>query len=91
MPKKVRVEREKFSESDVVVVEMTSSDGSALTRLTSEAVKHGSRREFVLIGGKIVISAFVYAPFEGSELWLDPSSDDYARGISALLSADGKN
>lgn len=91
VPNKVHVQRDKFSESDVVVLGMTSSDALALTQLTIEAVRHGSRREFVLVGGRIVISAFVNAPFEGHELWLDPSSDDFARGIASLLSAGEKN
>jgi hypothetical protein len=43
------------------------------------------RREFVLVNGKIVLSAFVSAPFSGTEFWIDPSSDDFAKGIFLLI------
>jgi hypothetical protein len=84
-PRNVTRRRDKWSQSDSVVIEMSASDGAALEKLTDDALKGGMRREFVLVNGKIVLSAFVSAPFSGTEFWIDPSSDDYAKGIFSLI------
>lgn len=84
-PRKVTTQRDKWSQSDSVVIELSAPDAAALKKLTSDALKGPMRREFVLVDGRIVLSAFVSAPFSGTEFWIDPSSDDYAKGIFALI------
>jgi len=84
-PQSVTTQRDQWSESDSVVIKMSASDGVALEKLTTNAPKGEVRREFILVDGKIVLSAFVSAPFSGTEFWIDPSSDEYAMGIFSLI------
>lgn len=91
-PLKVSVEMNRFSGRDVVAVEMTAADGQAVERLFAQAINGAgsgkARKDVILLNDKVIVSAFVFGPFQGRHFQIDPASSDLARSIVQALAGD---
>ena len=91
-PLKVSVEMSRFSGRDVVAVEMTAADGQAVERLFAQAINGAgggqARKDVILLNDKVIVSAFVFGPFQGRHFQIDPASSEVARSIVKALTGD---
>lgn len=89
-PLKATVEFDKFAGSKYVAVQLSTDDGRAVSKLFSDALKAvpkgESRRNLVLLDGKIVVSSFISGPFEGTILDIGVDSEESANLMGAILS-----
>lgn len=73
-------------------VEMTAADAQAVERLFDQAINGASdgkaRKDVILLNDKVIVSAFVFGPFQGRTLEIDPASSDLARSIAQALVGD---
>lgn len=91
-PSKVDLRYNRATEHLEVVLTISEVEGHAIGELFSEALKSGvTRRDLILIDGKVIVKAFVFGKFSGTTLEIDVGSDEGAKAVAALLNGESQD
>jgi len=86
-PSNVELRYNRVTEHLEVVLTISEAEGRAIGTLFSAALKSGvTRRDLLLVDGKVIVKGLVFGPFSGKTFEIDAGSDEGAKAIAAILS-----